>query len=86
MIGWDDNDKVFVIKNSWGNIPNCPFGKFKVSYNDIEHFFGFRIIYDKTDLPVSTAEYLFKDLTSDSWAFESVKQLKELGIITGYED
>jgi len=71
-----------IVSNSyganWGYFRN---GTFKVKRQDVPALGTCYVVYDKKD-----AEYLYKDVTNESPHFEAIKKMKELGIMTGYED
>lgn len=63
---------------TWGKSGN---GTFLIEDKDIANLGTAYILYDAKDL-----DYLFNDVTSESWAYEAVKFCKDNGIVKGYPD
>lgn len=62
----------------WGKFKN---GTFLIREEDVSHLNTCYILYDRQDM-----KYLFKDLTSNSWAYDDVKWAKDNGLVKGYDD
>lgn len=63
---------------TWGRYGN---GTFWISESDLYLLGTTYVLYDHKD-PIE----LFKDLTSESWAYPAMKALKDAGLIKGYPD
>jgi hypothetical protein len=73
LVGWDDKEDVYILKNSWGNTNNKQ-GLVRQSKKDIGEVF--LIFADPIDLP-------FTDVSKDDWFYESVKDCYMSGIMNG---
>lgn len=80
LVGYNDDDKVFIAKNSygikWGKKKN---GTFDIPYDDVGKLFTKYIIYDKKDIPM-----IFKDVSENSPMAKNIKRMLDLGIMRGY--
>jgi hypothetical protein len=80
IIGYKPGYKVALNSygSTWGKFGN---GTFLIEDKDVTDLETCYILYDAKDL-----DYLFNDVTSESWAYEAVKFLKDNKIVKGYPD
>lgn len=78
IIGYDYDG--FIGLNSWGEKwGKYGNGTFRIKPDQLTKLFSCYIIYDMPD-----TKKLFKDVTSQSWAYEAIKECVDKGIMSGY--
>lgn len=82
LTGYEAGGEEVVASNSygksWGYFKDGTFRIKEAQLNDLGSMY---VLFDKKDL-----DYLFKDVTNESWAFEALKWAKENGVVNGYGD